>query len=93
MPASEGPLGQNTLGLKFEDTTAGTQVPYQKTYQSYILNKDNDGHLYMMVVGSENSNSSTAYPPYSHYFDENSVTDTVDLFPLPNRPLTNRKNT
>jgi len=76
--------GLGNLGLKFEKlTTAST---YQKTYQSYVLNKDNEGRLYLAVVGSETGNDATA-----RVFNEASNNDSVDLFELPGRPLTMRR--
>lgn len=77
-------LGEGNLGLRFErlDSTGY----YQKTYQSYILNKDNGGHLYLMVVGSETDSSS-----HSRFFNENYSLDTVDIFEMPGRPLTVRR--
>ena len=84
MPAADAPLGLGNLGLRFEklDTVGG----YQKTYQSYILNKDNDGSLYLMVVGSETGSDSS-----SRKFSEFSNNDSVDIFELPGRPLLNRR--
>ena len=78
------PFGNGNLGLRFErlDSTGF----YQKTYQSYILNKENEGHLYLMVVGSETDNSSL-----SRFFNENCSLDTVDIFEMPGRPLTVRR--
>jgi len=78
------PFGNGNLGLKFErlDSTGY----YQKTYQSYILNRENEGHLYLMVVGSETDNSSN-----SRFFNENYSLDTVDIFEMPGRPLTVRR--
>ena len=87
-PASRGMSGLSVsdstyLGLKFEklDTTGS----YQKTYQSYILNKESKGDLYLMVVGSETDNDST-----SRYLGSSS--DTVDIFQIPGRPIKNGKN-
>ena len=79
----DAPIGFGNLGLKFEklDTTGS----YQKTYQSYILNRDNDGRLYLMVVSSETDESSQ-----SRFFNESSNLDTVDIFEMPGRPLTQR---
>ena len=80
---SGAPLGMGNLGLKFEklDSTGY----YQKTYQSYMLNKDNNGRLYLMVIASESDRSSM-----SRYFNERSDTDTVDIFEIPGRPITMR---
>jgi hypothetical protein len=61
-------------------TTAGT---YQKTYQSYLLDKDCSGELYLVVVGSESDNGST--------LRSFAGSDAVDIFRLPGRPLTLRK--
>jgi hypothetical protein len=79
----DAPLGLGNLGLKFErlDTTGF----YQKTYQSYILNQENDGRLYLMVVSSETDQSSM-----SRFFNESSNSDTVDIFEIPGRPITRR---
>jgi hypothetical protein len=78
------PLGEGNLGLRFEklDSTGY----YQKTYQSYILNRDNAGELYLMVVASETDSSS-----HSRFFNENYSLDTVDIFNMPGRPLTVRR--
>ncbi len=76
-------LGYGNLGLRFEKLDATGQ--YQKTYQSYILNKDNDGRLYLMVVASETDQSS-----HSRFFNERSNLDTVDIFEMPGRPITKR---
>jgi len=92
MPAEFGPLGQNNLGLVFETLDDyGTGV-YQKTYQSYIFNKDvtRDGTSYgqvpyLMVVSSDASSDIRKFDPTSNL-------DTVDLFELPGRPLTAREN-
>lgn len=80
----DAPLGLGNLGLKFEklDSTGN----YQKTYQSYILNKENNGRLYLMVVGSETDGSNS-----SRYLNEGSNLDTVDIFEMPGRPLTVRR--
>lgn len=84
MDSTDAPLGLNNLGLKFEKLDS-TGV-YQKTYQSYILNKDNEGELYLMVVGSETDNSGA-----SRFFNEASNNDSVDIFQLPGRPLAIRR--
>jgi len=77
-------LGEGNLGLRFErlDSTGY----YQKTYQSYILNRENSGHLYLMVVASETDSSSN-----SRFFNENYSLDTVDIFEMPGRPITARR--
>ena len=87
-PAGRGRSGVSVsdstyLGLKFEklDTTGS----YQKTYQSYILNKESKGELYLMVVGSETGNDSS-----SQYLGSSG--DSVDIFQLPGRPIKNGKN-
>jgi hypothetical protein len=85
MPPEYGPLGRNNLGLRFEPLDMAQN--YQKTYQTYVLNKNNNGRLYLMVVGSESGNDST-----NRYLDHLHDTDTVDIFELPGRPLTNRKD-
>lgn len=74
------PLGLGNLGLKFEKLD--TIGYYQKTYQSYILNRENDGRLYLMVIGSESDKSSL-----SRFFDESSDLDTMDIFEIPGRPI------
>lgn len=79
-----GPIALGNLGLKFERLNVWGD--YQKTYQSYILNKDNEGSLYLMVVGTETDSTSP-----SRYLNQGSSSDTVDIFQLPGRPLTNRK--
>jgi hypothetical protein len=78
------PLGEGNLGLRFEklDSTGY----YQKTYQSYILNRENEGRLYLMVVASETDSSS-----YSRFFNENYSLDTIDIFEMPGRPITARR--
>jgi len=87
-PAGRGKSGVSVsdstyLGLKFEklDTTGS----YQKAYQSYILNKEGKGELYLMVVGSEMGNDSS-----SQYIG--SSDDSVDIFQLPGRPIKNGKS-
>lgn len=77
-------FGNGNLGLKFERLDATGY--YQKTYQSYILNRENEGRLYLMVVGSETDSSS-----HSRFFNENYSLDTVDIFEMPGRPLTVRR--
>jgi hypothetical protein len=69
------------LGLKFETVTPAV---YKKTYQSYILNKDNSGRLYLMVVGSETDNTNANGLTYLNPASNN---DSVDIFELPGRPL------
>jgi len=75
------PLGEGSLGLKFENLASSDQ--YKKTYQSYILNKDNSGKLYLMVVGSETDNTGTN----KCYMNAFSTEDVVDIFNIPGRPL------
>jgi hypothetical protein len=72
--------GSGTLGLKMEKLA--TKGNWQKTYQSYVLNKDDSGRLYLMVVSSESDGDST-----SRFFNHMTSTDTVDLFEMPGRPL------
>lgn len=79
-----GPLGRGNLGLRFE--RLDTSGHYQKTFQPYILNENNDGRLYLMVVGSETDNDST-----SNFFNQASNLDTVDIFELPGKPVTKRR--
>jgi len=84
IPEEYAPLGVSTLGLNFEKLDSTGE--YQKAYQSYILNKENSGKLYLMIVGSETDNTT------SHmHLNERSVKDSVDIFELPGRPLTNRR--
>lgn len=80
--ANNSPYGINPGGLGMTYESLSTTSPYQKTYQSYIINKNNSGELYMVVVGSEDDNlGSTCYlNPYS-------LDDVVDYFALPGRPL------
>ncbi len=84
MPEADAPLGLGNLGLRFEklDSAGG----YQKTFQSYILNENNNGELYLMVVGSETGSASA-----SRQFNESSNNDSVDIFQLPGRPIINRR--
>jgi hypothetical protein len=79
------PLGLGNLGLKFEklDTTGS----YHKTYQSYVINKEDSGRLYLLVVGSETDNTSTG----SCFFNQASNSDSVDIFELPGKPLLMRR--
>jgi hypothetical protein len=79
------PLGMGNLGLKFEKLS--TTAPYHKTYQSYIINKNDSGYLYLLVVGSETDNTSTG----SCFFNHASSRDSVDIFELPGRPLLMRR--
>jgi hypothetical protein len=79
------PLGLGNLGLKFEKLDATTA--YHKTYQSYIINKEDSGRLYLLVVGSETDNTSTG----SCFFNHASDMDSVDIFELPGRPLLMRR--
>lgn len=77
-------IGLGNLGLKFEKLDGyGT---YQKTFQSYILNQENTGKLYLMVVGTETGNDT-----YYRIMNPASNLDSVDIFELPGRPLTVRK--
>lgn len=81
----EAALGRGNLGLKFEKLNVdGT---YQKTYQSYILNKENSDELYLMVVGSETDNTSSL-----NFFNHRSNSDVVDIFHMDGRPITMRRN-
>lgn len=75
--------GLGNLGLKYEFATA---TDYRKTYQSYILNNDSSGELYLMVVGGE-----TYTPGLSTFLNENSDSDSVDIFRIPGRPVMIRK--
>jgi hypothetical protein len=84
---SSGRYGTGALGLRYEtvkfDTTAIDH--YKKTYQSYILN--NEGKLYMMVVGSETDNIVSGSTDGTCLFNAFSSNDVVDLFEIPGRPL------
>jgi len=85
MPEEYAPLGSNNLGVRYSQISGLNPPNYQKTFQSYILNKDESGNLYMVVVGSESGNDSTKC--YLNHMNNN---DSVDIFHLPGRPLTNR---
>lgn len=77
------PLGVGTLGSSY--LSVDSAPDYKKTYQSYLFNKNTDGtqgRLYLMVTGTENDNNGA-----SCFFDENSLTDVVDIFELPGRPI------
>jgi len=78
------PRGLHNLGLKFEKLDSSGE--YQKTYQAYTFNRENEGRLYLMVVGSETGSDST-----SRIFNENSTLDSVDIFEMQGRPLTARR--
>jgi hypothetical protein len=99
MPAEYGPLGQNNLGLFFETLAYYGTGEYQKTYQSYLFNKNvtrdgtNFGQVpYLMVVGSETGSSvGVGAEGYTRKLNPASNLDTVDLFELPGRPLTVRE--
>jgi hypothetical protein len=84
IPEEYAPLGTSTLGAKFESLY--TFSDYQKAYQTYILNRDNSGRLYLMVVGTETDNTGALM-----HLNEKSTRDSVDIFELPGRPLTNRR--
>ena len=77
-------FGLSNLGLSYE--TLDTTGAYQKTYQPYVLNQNNDGNLYLMVVASETDNTSTV-----RMLNHKSDADSVDLFNLPGRPITMRR--
>jgi hypothetical protein len=82
-PEDQAPLGLGNLGLNFESLPAAEMLTgLKKTFQSYILNKENSGRLYLMVVGSETDNDSQ-----DNFFNPYSPKDVVDLFELPGRPL------
>jgi hypothetical protein len=78
------PLGLGNLGLKFEKLSTSTS--YKKTFKSYIMNKNNSGQLFLLVVGSETDNTSA-----SCFFSQTSNSDSVDIFELPGRPLVVRR--
>jgi hypothetical protein len=95
--STRAPLGYGNLGLRFEKI-GGTTIPggdvYKKSYQSYILNKENSGELYLMVVGSETDNTNTTSWPVTElpcFLNHASNKDSVDLFELPGRPLVMRR--
>jgi hypothetical protein len=77
-------IGKGNLGLKFEklDSTCN----YHKTYQAYVLNRNNTGELVMLVVGSETDNTSA-----SCFFDAYQTKESVDIFDMPGRPITNKR--
>ena len=79
-----GSDGYPYVGLKMGklDTTG----QYQKTYQSYLIDKDSSGELYLMVMGSESDNASA-----ERYFTYSAGYDSVDLFRMPGRPLASRR--
>jgi hypothetical protein len=79
------PLCLGNLGLKFEKIDATSA--YHKTYQGYILNKDDSGRLYLMVVGSETDNTSST----RCFFNQASNKDSVDIFELPGKPVLMRR--
>lgn len=77
-------LGLGNLGLRYEFTCAVEppwSINYRKSYQSYILNKDSSGELYLMVVSGETNNE------IMPYLNEASNNDTVDIFRLSGRPI------
>ena len=76
--------GRGNLGIKYDPVDV---FSYKKTYQSYLLNKDNSGRLYLMVVGSETANADSTDCKLNAYSEK----DSVDIFEIPGRPLlTNR---
>jgi hypothetical protein len=81
-PEDLAPLGIGNLGLNFESLPSIEMTGLKKTFQSYILNKENSGRLYLMVVGSETDNDSQ-----QNFFSPYTKKDVVDLFELPGRPL------
>jgi hypothetical protein len=80
----QAPFGLGNLGLKFEKLT--TSSNYHKTYKAYVLNKENSGRIYLMVIGNEDDNLSSAC-----YFNHASNDDSVDIFELPGKPLLLRR--
>jgi hypothetical protein len=77
------PKGVHSLGLSLQSLFP--TADYKRTYQSYILNKFEDGtsgKLYMMVVGGERDTSG-----YECFLNEKDSSDVVDIFHLPGRPL------
>ena len=85
-----GDKGYGTLGLRYSQILDPDPYPYpyHKTYQSYLINKDSSGELYLMVVGSESVEANTTHNNMLYY---NSTKDTVDIFRIPGRPLAIRK--
>jgi hypothetical protein len=82
LPEDIAKMGRSNLGLKYESMSDVTSSYYKKTFQSYILNKDNSGQLYLMVVGSETDNTSAF-----NFLNHASNYDSVDLFEIPGRPI------
>jgi hypothetical protein len=78
------PLGLGNLGLKFEKLA--TTGIYHKTFKAYVINKENSGRIYLMVVGSEDDNLSS-----TGYFNHASNDDSVDIFELPGKPILMRR--
>ena len=79
--------GSGTLGLKFERLSSIGN--WQKTYQSYVFNKDDSGRLYLMVVSSESDGQSQSR--YLNHMAPANQQDTVDIFEIPGRPLTTKR--
>jgi hypothetical protein len=85
---SSGLYGTGALGLQYESVKldVATINHYKKTYQSYVMN--NEGRLYMMVVGSETDNVLPgATTDGTCLFNTFSSDDVVDLFEIPGRPI------
>jgi len=78
-------LGRSTLGLNYEPLN--TSGSFKKTYQSYVLNKNDSGQMYLMVVGSETDNTSNLCK--LNAFSKN---DSVDIFQMPGRPIVANRN-
>jgi hypothetical protein len=79
IPEEYAPLGLGNMGIQFYRVTGYT---YKKTYQSYILNHENTGRLYLMVAGTETDNGSSY-----NFMNKASNSDVVDIFELPGRPI------
>jgi len=75
--------GRGNLGLIYETVGYDYYTGIKKTYQSYLLNKSNTGHLYLMVVGSETDNNTTGLCKFNEFSDN----DSVDIFAIPGRPI------
>jgi hypothetical protein len=93
LPSDQAPFGLGNLGLSFSKLE-GAGSAYKKTYQSYLLNRTEDGttgaavvgNLYLMVAGSETDNSGSKC-----FLNERSNSDSVDLFQIPGRPIVTKR--
>jgi hypothetical protein len=84
---SPAAIGPGYLGLTYENLDYSPEV-YKKTYQSFILNKDDSGRLFLVVAGTETDNSDLS----NCFFNMLSNQDVVDYFELPGRPLLPNRN-